>query len=241
MDGNVKKEISPEGYNAKTKDGWGITYEYDCCQYKVKETTAEGSVRRYVYDGNGNILKVIQSEEYALHGEEGTGIAYEYNCRNQLTSVVDEEGNVVRHFVYDEAGRLVKEMDAYGYAYGETDEERYGTLYRYNLAGWLVEKREPVQSSDNGEMLYCVTGYEYDLNGNRVLEKRSSQYLTKTQLLTGSLLISMEYDARNRLVKVSDNLGAAMEYTYDSLNNRTSEKARINENKYRLVFYDYDP
>ncbi|MBR3772512.1 MAG: hypothetical protein IKL07_09600, partial [Clostridium sp.] len=136
MDGNVVKVIHPNGYDENTNDGYGVTYEYDSCQYKVKETTAEGYTTRYKYDANGNVIKMIQPEDYDPVTDDGKGIQYEYDLGNRLTAILDENGVYVRKLVYDLAGRLVKDINGEGYAYGSTDEERYGILYSYNALGW---------------------------------------------------------------------------------------------------------
>ncbi|BCJ95516.1 hypothetical protein acsn021_30850 [Anaerocolumna cellulosilytica] len=295
MDGNIIKDIHPNGYDILTHDGPGMEYVYDKRQYKVKEITPAGGIRRYVTDKQGNIVKVIQPEAYEkaieqakqavqeeingrrdfLQGksreehveeravEAGEGISYTYDSQNRLQEVMDTEGTVVRRFVYDKKGRLVKDINAEGYTYGDTDEERYGILYQYNQAGWLLEKREPVEivrtpeitayaselvsnvntqmtEPKKGAILYNLTVYEYDLAGNCVVEKHSPEAVSEYGYPTKYHSIYFEYDKRNRLVRVSDSLGAAMEYAYDSLNNRTMEKARINENTYKLTWFVYD-
>lgn len=45
---------------------------------------------------------------------------------------------------------------------------------------------------------------------------------------------------REVMVRVSDSLGAAIEYQYDCLNQRTSERSRINEYFGRKTKYTYD-
>ena len=64
--------------------------------------------------------------------DDGAGMEYTYDSANRLTAVLSPEGEVIRSFVYDLAGRLIKEADANGIA----------TCYEYNRAGWLVRKWE---------------------------------------------------------------------------------------------------
>lgn len=45
-----------------------------------------------------------------------------------------------------------------------------GILYTYNLAGGMMEKREPVKIEET-EVFYRLTTYEYDRNGNLIKEK----------------------------------------------------------------------
>ena len=229
MDGNIIKKIHPESYDGDTDSGEGVEYTYDADRYRLTEKHPDGGVTRYKHDKNGNIVKIIRPEQYNAETDDGEGISYTYDAADRLKEVIDTNGTVIRSFVYDRAGRLTEERDAAGNA----------TLYRYNYAGWLTEKREPVEEKDK-ELLYNVTKFEYDKTGNKILEKRSGEAVRKDQNPPEWLTLSFEYDRRNRLTKVSDSLGAAMEYTYDCLNNKAGEKARINENTCQYTRYEYD-
>lgn len=63
---------------------------------------------------------------------------------------------MIKRYVYDAHGNIIKEMDGEGYASADTDENRIGTLYRYNAIGWLTKKREPVKQ-ESGRVLYRLT------------------------------------------------------------------------------------
>ena len=54
------------------------------------------------------------------------------------------------------------------------------------------------------------------------------------------LSIFFKYDKQNRLIKVEDNTGAVIEYGYNSLNLKTFEKRRINDDTFQTVSYKYD-
>ena len=54
------------------------------------------------------------------------------------------------------------------------------------------------------------------------------------------LSIFFKYDKQNRLIKVEDNTGAVMEYGYNSLNLKTFEKRRINDDTFQTISYKYD-
>lgn len=125
---------------------------------------------RYKHDKNGNIIKIIRPEQYNEETDDGEGISYTYDAVNRLKEVIDTGGTVIRSFAYDRAGRLTEERDAC----------RNAVLYRYNYAGWLMEKREPVEKKD-GELLYRVTKFGYDKAGNKILEKRSGEAVKKEQ------------------------------------------------------------
>lgn len=104
---------------------------------------------------------------------------------------------------------------------------------------WLIEKREPVKK-EKDNLLYHVTRYVYDKVGNKTEEKRSIDYVTQSEVPKRYHTIYFTYDRCNRLVRVTDTLGAAMEYSYDSLGNKTLERARINEDTYKTTRYEYN-
>ena len=122
---------------------------------------------------------------------------------------------------------------------GETDEERIGELYTYNYAGWLMESRIPVRVED-GKALYRLTRYRYDKAGNKTEEKRYNDYQTKESAAGTVLTIRYEYDADDRLIKVTDSTGAVLEYGYDSQNRRVSESRKISDTACQTFRYRYD-
>ena len=148
--------------------------------------------------------------------ERGRKYEYEYDCRNRLIQKTDPEGVVINRYVYDLAGNMIKGIDKEGVETGTTDENRIGTHYKYNNCGWLLERRVPVDD-EHGTALYHVTQYEYDDEGNEIMEK---QYL-KPQALEGQIgrvmVIRKEYDNRNRLVKRKDSFGVVIEYRYNGM------------------------
>ena len=110
--------------------------------------------------------------------------------------------------------------------------QRVGNLYQYNTIGWLIEKRIPIKERE--EIVYQLTKYEYDIEGNCICEKRYLDEQTQTSSCGRIHTISFKYDKVNRLIKVSDCTGAVVEYRYDCLNKRTYERHKINENTYQF-------
>ena len=53
--------------------------------------------------------------------------------------------------------------------------------------------------------------------------------------------LSFAYDKQNRLVRVSDGLGAAVRYQYDGLNRRIQETRLLAEGLPQIIHYRYDP
>lgn len=205
----------------------------------MKECQPDGGIRRFLTDANGNVVKVIESEEYEKKKEEGTGISYEYDVNNRLTVIRNAKGELVKKYSYDRHGRIQKEVIGDSYQPEKSEEEQIGTLYRYNLAGWLLEKREPVEQ-DGESIFYKQTLYEYDKEGNCIRERRGREAVTEKEAAATYLTLQFCYDKDNRLIQVTDSLGAAMEYAYDCLNQKRWERMRINENTKKVVYYQYD-
>ena len=170
--GNLIKQINPNYYNRAEDDGLGIEYKYDLSGRKIKTIYPTGGEARIKYDSAGNIIKTIDAVNYNKETDDGPGTEYEYDEMNRLLRIKDPEGNIARKFIYDIEGNVVKEIDAKGYLSADTDERRYGTLYKYNTAGWLLEKRVPVEQA-SGNILYNVTLYKYDKAGKKIEEKKS--------------------------------------------------------------------
>ncbi|MBC2582752.1 DUF6531 domain-containing protein, partial [Clostridium sp. DJ247] len=237
--GNLIKEINPNYYDRYTDDGLGVEYEYDSSCRRIKTIYPTGGVYRVKYDAAGNIVKTIDPVNYNKETDDGKGTEYEYDERNRLVTIKDPEGNVSRRFVYDEEDNIVKEIDAKGYLSGDTDETRYGTLYKYNMAGWMLEKRVPVEE-DLGSIKYNVTLYSYDKAGRRIEEKISPEYVDENKYPKEWNNITYTYDKNSRIIKITDTTGAEVQYTYDCLGNRTLERTRINANTYKVKRYYYN-
>lgn len=238
-EGNRIKEINPDYYDSASDDGAGIGYEYDGSGRLTKVINPSGQKSRIEYDAVGNRTKVIDANNYDEETDDGPGIEYTYDKLNRLVEVKDTGGNVIKRLVYDRDGRIIKEMDAKGYLSGQDDSSRYGTVYRYNLAGWLVEKRSPVKKEDS-IVYYQVTAYTYDKTGKLTSQKMSPEYVGIDQEPALWNNINYVYDRNGRVNSVTDNTGAYMEYTYDALGNTTSRKVKINDNKYKTTGYQYD-
>ncbi len=239
--GRLAMEVNPNTYDPATRSGQGIRYEYDTDDRRIKVIYPDGGIRRLKYDAMGNLVKVIEPEQYDAEADDGLGYVYHYDAAGRLKEVVSPDGVVEKRYVYDLRGLVVKEISAEGYLSGETDEARIGTLYAYNRAGWLLEKREPVSRAEDGSVQYRLTQYVYDTNGNRTEEKRFLSFQDGESARGSIHTLTFGYDKQNRLVRVSDGLGAVVRYEYDSLNRRTRETRLLSEGLTQRVDYHYDP
>lgn len=238
--GNVIKEINPNSYDPAVKNGEGIENEYDAFDRKIRIRYPDGGVERIFYDAAGNIVKKVSPENYNAETDDGPGYTYLYDEVNRLTQITAPDGTVEKRYVYDLCGRIVKLIGAEGFLAGEDDESRVGTLYAYNAASWLTEKREPVDRGEDGSVRYRLTAYRYDAAGN-VMEERRYQELQREDGASGPVLsIYFAYDRCDRLIRVTDSTGAALQYAYDSSNRRTLEKRKLGEDLYQTLRWNYD-
>ncbi|MCY9528238.1 DUF6531 domain-containing protein [Paenibacillus alvei] len=236
---NVIKEVNPNHYTRKDDDGAGIEYVYDHRNRRVKTLYPDGGIGRTKYDAAGNVIKTIVPEHYDPVTDDGPGMEYAYDAMNRLIQITDPEGHVSHHFLYDAAGRVIKSIDAHGWLSGTTDEERFGTLYAYNCAGWLSEKREPVEEAD-GTIRYKLTQYRYDLAGNLLEEKRTAEHVSEAGYPGLYYSIRYRYDKLGRVMMIRDDTGAEFHYTYDCLNQKTSERRKISDRKEQITSYEYN-
>ncbi len=146
---------------------------------------------------------------------------------------------MIKRYVYDAHGNIIKEIDGEGYASADTDENRIGTLYRYNAAGWLTEKREPVKQ-EGERVLYRLTRYRYDLVGNITREIRYRDFQTADSAEGAVHTLSFAYDRDNRRIQVSDNTGASVQYQYNCKNQCIREERKLSDTQIQTVIYEYD-
>ena len=239
QEANKTKEINPNNYTGNLQSDIGIKYEYDCTNRPIKITNPWGKKSRIKYDGVGNKTNVINANHYNEASDDGEGLKYNYDSLNRLTEIRDNEDNVIKRYLYDEVGRVTKEIDAKGYLSGSSDEERYGIKYKYNLKGWLIEKRTPLKN-ENGQVYYRVEKYTYDKMGRITEEKKSSEYVSPTGEPSKWFTIENAYDKNGRIKTITDSNGAYIEYTYDNLGNLTEQKTKINDTTFEIRGFQYD-
>ncbi|MCY9559552.1 RHS repeat-associated core domain-containing protein [Paenibacillus apiarius] len=236
---NLVKEVNPNDYTRTADDGAGIEYVYDHRNRRIKTLYPDGGIARTKYDAAGNVIKTIDPERYNPKIDDGPGTEYAYDAMNRLVQITDPEGTVSKRFLYDSAGRMVKSIDAKGWMSGKTDEERFGTLYAYNRIGWLIEKREPVEAAD-GTMLYKLTLYRYDKAGNLLEERRTPEHVGAAGYASRYNSIRYRYDKLGRVILIYDDTGAEVRYTYDCLNQKTSERRKLSAHKEQITRYEYN-
>ena len=80
----------------------------------------------------------------------------------------------------------------------------------------------------------------HDIHGNIIEEKTWLTLQSETSASGLTRIIRQDYDKQNRLIRVTDNLGAEVKYTYNSIGKRTSEERKINAKETQRIAYRYD-
>ncbi|TCO69142.1 RHS repeat-associated core domain-containing protein [Marinisporobacter balticus] len=237
--GNKIRVALPNFYDSIDNISTSIQYEYDYNNNIIKMTDPYGAQMRSKYDLVGNKLKEIAQNQYDPNTDDGKGYAYEYDLLNRLSIIKDPEGNIVQKNIYDRDARLVKQIDAKGYLYANNDAARYGIIFKYNQAGWLVEKRVPLKIETH-QIYYNITLYVYDKVGNVIEEKTSQEYVLVDQYPEHYCITTYTYNKNNKIKTITNSVGKTIEYCYDCIGNVIKETTKINDTKYLVKGYAYN-
>ncbi len=151
----------------------------------TKITDPNGNIIQYGYDANNNLISVRDAA--------GNTSMFTYDGNHGLLTIVDPRGVQPIKNVYDNAGRLIQHVDAFGNTIN----------YSFNLN---------TQQETVTDRLGNLTVNYYDANGNIV---------QVTDALGGNTLRT--YDAKNNLLTETNALHETRTYTYDTDNNRLTE------------------
>ena len=182
---------------AREADDFGLLF---------RESFADGTHRRWVYDANGNVTKAVD--------REGRATGYEYVSWNMLAAETDPLGGQVR-YRYAPHRHITAVVDAgntlseYGYDANERLEEvrRHGIVketYRHDVAGNLIEKRD----ADGKVMLR----FDYGPANLPVVRRLASGDVHE-----------FKYDAQGRYLAMKGKAGAVA-FAYDIFDRRVKDE-----------------
>ena len=80
----------------------------------------------------------------------------------------------------------------------------------------------------------------HDIHGNIIEEKTWLTLQSETSASGLKRIIRQDYDKQNRQIRVTDNMGVEVKYTYNSIGKRTSEERKINATETQRITYRYD-
>lgn len=205
--------------------------EYGLTGKRTKIVYASGVTTEYTYDPGSFRLNTIKtsSPDGNVRYQD---LTYDYNETGLITRITDA-ANAPGHMQHTKA-YLYDELDQLLQASGATSNGNYEHNYAFDDTGNISRYPEEFGAEQvlHADALhpFRITGvsnqpaqvYEYDAAGN----------ITRTPDCT------MEYDARNQLVKVTHNNGTEINYFYDHLGSRVLTITTVNGNT--ETFYNFD-
>ncbi|HVG10277.1 MAG TPA: RHS repeat-associated core domain-containing protein [Thermoanaerobaculia bacterium] len=192
-------ELSLTSQEITHSSGRTVTFQRDARGRITGITDPDGESLAYIYDTAGNLVEVRDREEAAT--------TFTYDARHLLLDFEDARGIKPIRNEYDETGRLVRHVDAFGKV----------TELTHDLAG----KREVVTDREGRSRTL-----EFDDRGNVVRETDALGNVIHRTFDARGLLLSQTnpldetttyiYDANRNLTSVTDPLGHRTSYTYDA-------------------------
>lgn len=213
---------------------------------------------KYVYDNSGNIVRSIDitgAKEYTYVYTEGT-----LNEAKAYAIKLDEERIVCKtllnntRYIYDNDGNITKKLITFAtddtsfiYHYDNSDNN---TVVRFNVGDDKVSSHSKSDSFGRKifDELQLGAGFisrQFEYVPGKATEVHTTEKLLKssptTQLVSRILLsdgrtIEYEYDAEERITKVTDSVDGTTEYTYDALGQLLTE--RLNGHIVNSMTYD---
>ena len=205
-----------------TSDGRTTDFIYDLAGRAVRSVFADGTSTHRTYDALGRLVAVTD--------QGGKITRYEYNARNELTAVIDAAGNTTQ-YSYDALGNRVTQTDALGrvtrFSYDKAQRPLIETLplgqtttRTYDAGGNVATVRDA-----NG----ATTTFGYNAV-NQLIAQALPGGVTQNFTYTPTGLLatmsdargttSVDYDRRDRPVRVREPGGTEVRYAYDAKGNR---------------------
>ena len=200
---------------------------------------------KYAYDGNGNILRsldIYAEKEYTYNYEEGVlsrAVQYSVTLDDENRQVARKTDCTVA-YRYDKEGNLTKKTVTH--ADGAQQTVYYETNEGNTIAKFTAGERNVTAHSKTdtfGRKLFDelqfgtgVLSRAFEYHKGATTEEHSENGKVKstptTQLvslitLSDSRTLAYEYDAEERITKVTDSIDGVTEYTYDALGQLLTE------------------
>jgi RHS repeat-associated protein len=182
-----------------------VVFQRDAVGRITNILDAAGHALAYRYDTNGNLVEFVDRVNLTN--------TFSYNTKHELLTLVDARGIAAARNEYDNAGRLIAQVDAAGNTNHFTHD--------LNARAEIIRDR-----------LGHITIHEYDENGNitrsidalgnatRMTYDANDNLLTKVDALGNTNRFT--YDARDNKLTETDPLGNTTTYTYNAFNQSTS-------------------
>jgi RHS repeat-associated protein len=181
--------------------GKSVTFARDAQNRITTITDPAGNTLKYAYSANGDL---------ATSTNQLSNVStFTYDGNHDLLSYQDPSGNQPIRSVYDDSGRLIQVIDAFGHVTNinhdvgastetVTDALGYTTTYAYDANGNVVQITDPLGNT---------TSSTYDARGNKTSQTDALGRITKTT-----------FDANNNRLSIANPAGETFSFTYNSQN-----------------------
>ncbi|MHC4150404.1 MAG: RHS repeat-associated core domain-containing protein, partial [Planctomycetota bacterium] len=205
------------------------TYTYDPLNRLITKTDALGCVTTYGYDSAGNMTSIKDANDHTR--------TYTYDELNRVTKITSHMGYETK-YRYDGVGNIVEKTDPND----DTTSYQYDGLERRVLISYPDSNTVAYEYDENGNVTKLtntggigdITYKSYDgldrlasvITDYGVLFTKTIKYTydgvgNRITMDADANVTSYEYDALNRLVKITDPVGNATTYEYDEIGRRT--------------------
>ena len=199
---------------------------------------------KYSYDGEGNIIRsidILANREYNYEYEEGRIVrATEANI-TLSGEVITYRGiiNTVRYY-YDTEGKMTKKVITFvngskHTVYHENNDD--SAVVKFTVGGKTVTSHSKTDSFGrktfdelqlgtgfvSREFSYCTGAVTQEHIDAEKCKSSPTTQLVSRIVLTGGRTLDYEYDAEERITKVTDSVDGITEYTYDALGQLLTE------------------
>ncbi|MBK8012783.1 MAG: LruC domain-containing protein [Deltaproteobacteria bacterium] len=199
-------QLTIDDDGVRHSSGKEIRFERDAEGRIIEVRDPLGQVTTYAYDAHGDLVSVTDPT--------GAAATYRYDDAHYLLEARDATGRTMRHYEYDESGRVVAVVDGRG--------------NRTEFTRDLDARREIVMDALGG-----LTTYLYDARGN-VLERTDplGQVWTQTYDANDRMLTSTDPDGRvtrqeygtdGHMTRYVDPMGHTVSWTADTAGRVTSQ------------------
>ena len=200
---------------------------------------------KYVYDGKGNIVRsidILSKKEYNYEYEDGRIVRATESNITVTNEIVTSKVivNTIKYY-YDTEGKMTKKVitPASGSAhtvYHETNNDN--TVVKFSADGRTVTSHSKTDSFGRKEFDELQLGTDFisrqfvyhagkvtdTHKDNAKVKSSATTQLVSQIILSDGRTLSYEYDAEERITKVTDSVDGTTTYTYDALGQLLEEK-----------------